>query len=48
MAYAAATDVSSDRTRAEIEKTLLRYGAERFSYGWDCYAERGQQEASNV
>lgn len=35
MAYAAATDVSSDRTRAEIEKLLQRYGAERFSYGWD-------------
>lgn len=33
--YAANTDVSSDRSRAEIEKTLRRYGARRFMYGYD-------------
>lgn len=33
--YAANTDVSSDRSRAEIEKTLERYGARQFMYGWD-------------
>jgi hypothetical protein len=33
--YAASTDVSSDRSRAEIEKTLTRYGARQFMYGWD-------------
>lgn len=33
--YAASTDVSSDRSRAEIEKTLERYGARKFMYGWD-------------
>lgn len=33
--YAATTDVSSDRSRAEIEKTLDRYGATSFMYGWD-------------
>lgn len=33
--YAAGTDVSSDRSRAEIEKTLTRYGARQFMYGWD-------------
>lgn len=33
--YAANTDVSSDRSRAEIEKTLNRYGARQFMYGWD-------------
>lgn len=33
--YAAGTDVPSDRSRAEIEKTVTRYGATRFSYGWE-------------
>jgi hypothetical protein len=33
--YAAGTDVSSDRSRAEIEKTLQRYGARQFMYGYD-------------
>jgi hypothetical protein len=33
--YAASTDVSSDRSRAEIERTLDRYGARQFMYGWD-------------
>lgn len=33
--YAAGTDVSSDRSRAEIERTLERYGARSFMYGWD-------------
>lgn len=32
--YAAETSVSSDRSRAELEKTLARYGAEGFFYGW--------------
>lgn len=33
--YAATTEVSSDRSRAEIERTLDRYGATKFMYGWD-------------
>jgi hypothetical protein len=33
--YAERTEVSSDRSRAEIEKTLRRYGASQFAYGWD-------------
>lgn len=33
--YAASTDVSSDRSRAEIERTLVRYGATQFLYGYD-------------
>lgn len=33
--YAAATEVSSDRSRAEIERTLARYGARQFMYGYD-------------
>lgn len=33
--YAESTSVSSDRSRAEIERTLARYGAESFMYGWD-------------
>lgn len=32
--YASSTDVSSDRSRAEIERTLQRYGATSFAYGW--------------
>jgi len=33
--YAAATDVSSGRSREEIERTLARYAATSFMYGWD-------------
>lgn len=33
--YAANTDVSSDASRAEIERILRRYGADSFIYGWD-------------
>lgn len=33
--YAQHTEVGSDRSRAEIERTLRRYGATAFSYGWD-------------
>jgi hypothetical protein len=32
--YAASTEVSSDKSRAEIERTLVRYGADQFMYGW--------------
>lgn len=32
--YAANTDVSSDRSRTEIERTLRRYKADGFAYGW--------------
>ena len=32
--YASSTDVTSDRSRAEIERTLVRYGATQFAYGW--------------
>lgn len=33
--YAAGTDVSSGRSREEIERTLARYAATSFMYGWD-------------
>lgn len=33
--YAASTVVSVDKSRAEIESTLVRYGAEMFFSGWD-------------
>lgn len=33
--YAADTSVSVDASRAEIERTLRRYGAVSFAYGWD-------------
>jgi hypothetical protein len=32
--YAADTSVSSESSRAEIERTLSRYGANQFMYGW--------------
>jgi hypothetical protein len=32
--YAAATEVTSARSRDEIERTLVRYGADQFMYGW--------------
>jgi len=32
--YAAQTEVSSSRSRDEIERTLVRYGADQFIYGW--------------
>lgn len=35
MTYAKDTTVSTERSRAEIERTLQRYGADQFAYGWD-------------
>lgn len=32
--YAERTEVPSDKSRAEIERTLRRYGAGAFAYGW--------------
>ena len=32
--YAQNTEVSSEKSRAEIERTLTRYGADGFMYGW--------------
>lgn len=33
--YASKTSVDSNTSRAEIERTLSRYGADRFVYGWE-------------
>jgi hypothetical protein len=33
--YAQDTEVPADRSRAEIERTLTRYGADGFMYGWE-------------
>lgn len=33
--YAANTSVSVERSRAEIESILVRYGASQFMYGWN-------------
>lgn len=38
--YAANTEVSSDKSKQEIERTLTRYGARRFAYAWDLDANR--------
>ncbi len=32
--FAENTSVASDRSRTEIERTLQRYGADQFLYGW--------------
>lgn len=32
--YAESTSVSSEKSRAEIERILSRYGADQFMYGW--------------
>lgn len=33
--YAANTEVSSDRSLIEIQRTLIRYGAFAYAYSWD-------------
>jgi len=33
--YARDTQVSTDRSKAEIERVLSRYGARSFAYGWE-------------
>ena len=33
--YAASTEVSTDRSKAEIERILARYGADQFMSGWE-------------
>lgn len=33
--YAERTEVATDKSRAEIERTLTRYGADGFIYGWE-------------
>lgn len=35
MSYAESTTVSTEKSRADIERTLQRYGADQFMYGWD-------------
>lgn len=35
MVYAKTTDVPVSRSRDEIERTLIRYGADKFAYGTD-------------
>lgn len=32
--FAQGTDVPADRSKAEIERTLTRFGADQFMYGW--------------
>lgn len=40
MTYASATEVPVERSRAELERTLSRYGAQAFGYGWDDHGAR--------
>lgn len=47
--YASETSVTSGASRAEIERTLERYGATAFMYGWEgqsamvCFQMRGRR-----
>lgn len=36
--YAETTTVTAEKSRAEIERTLTRYGADQFMYGWEAGA----------
>ena len=45
--YAENTTVPADRSRAEIERTLQRYGAEGFLYGWEATQAVIQFKAQN-
>jgi hypothetical protein len=45
--YAADTQVPSDRSRSEIEKTLRRYGASAFAYGWQEHSAQIMFEMAN-
>jgi hypothetical protein len=45
--YAENTSVSVERSRAEIESTLARYGADQFMYGWDAERAVVQFRADN-
>jgi hypothetical protein len=47
MKYAAKTTVTVEQTRNEIERTLKRYGADRFMYGWENSAAVVMFEISN-
>lgn len=38
--FAASTSVAPEKSRAEIEATLKRYGADQFGYTWDAEAAR--------
>lgn len=40
--YAKDTSVSVEKSRAEIETTLARYGAESFAYATKQMSEKGQ------
>jgi hypothetical protein len=33
--YASQSSVSAEKSKAEIEKTLQRFGADQFGYGWE-------------
>ena len=54
MSYASNTSVSEDRSRAEIERMLMKYGAEEFGYmtrrdeGIICFVYRGIQARLSV
>jgi hypothetical protein len=47
VSYAEKTSVPSEQSRAEIERTLLRYGASQFMYGWNEHGAVIQFRASD-
>jgi len=45
--YAKTTNVSVEKTKAEIERLIINYGAEKFFSGWDndhSFNLEGQQD----
>ncbi len=46
--YAQKTRVSMDKSRVEVERTLIRYGASGFHYSWDRRAVPTPREAHSV
>lgn len=46
MTYAANTTVSVEKSRAELERILTRYGADAFAYGWQGVEARVQFRAN--
>jgi hypothetical protein len=47
MSYAENTTLSIDKSRSEIERTLKRYGASSFAYGWEGHRAVVQFSAHN-
>ena len=48
MRYAENTTISSDKSRAEIEKLVAKYGASKFAYAWEDAHDPGAEAAGRA